>query len=844
MKSLRSIGTILLLLIIAGQARATYRADFFNTNRPPTVTFDKGRFTWTLRNQAVERVIHFDAKAGKLETTAFRTLRNDHLLKAADNGEGEITFVAGLARAPEPLAGWKMTDVAPGADWAGPAYKDAAWQPTTLPDKAAAGNQTLWLRCALPAKSMVRGHAYAVLFDHAIGSAAEIYVDGELTQKVGAGEQPWNRAVQVDLLPTSQVVAVKLLGGTEAHNLVGSVSLVEVGTAPPTLDLNSDWQYSLYTVNAGEDNSKILTISLLGINKHEGFDLDINYQIYAGEEPTVAKWFTFTSHRQSSFLIEQVTYDRWLLPGAHPQMRQYPGSGFVAADPNTHDGLLTAVLSLQGASSRGANDAQVSPLCRPYYPVKPNIPRQLPHSLTAFFTGPPATGAFLAQLYIGQYVSHAAPDSVPALYNTWYGYFSDINAKTVEQIIPMAQDLGVQLFVIDDGWQTNTAPDTGKYGDWIVNRATDRFPNGLLPISDLVREHKMRFGLWAAPIMVNAKSQAATEHPSWLLRQVDGSPVKLWRDTLGMCFASDWADNWGSSLAMLCRELSVSYLKLDGGLLYDSCASADHDHPIMHAAQAQTQMWYDFCAKLHKQDSSFIIDRVGENAPEATDMQDEGWFGDWEIGYDAKRQADANWWYKNADIYRGTLYDLTWTRPPFTIAWETPCHIPTSTPDLNALEYHFTSVGAYICNVELHGKLDQMSIDERAIVKRWVQWNADNRPWLAYTQPLDSLGRPTDPRATGAAPHIDGVLHLRNALKGRYGYVCLWNPGGASNTTDVTFDPADYYVHLNTSNLEVVRFKDGKPIPFSTKGASVVLDKISMAPRSWEIYELREKGAK
>ena len=52
-------------------------------------------------------------------------------------------------------------------------------------------------------------------------------------------------------------------------------------------------------VNIGEGNSRVLTISLSGLKKYEGLDLDVNYQIYPGDEPFIAKWFMFTSHRQS-----------------------------------------------------------------------------------------------------------------------------------------------------------------------------------------------------------------------------------------------------------------------------------------------------------------------------------------------------------------------------------------------------------------------------------------------------------------------------------------------------------------------------------------------------------------
>ncbi len=373
-----------------------------------------------------------------------------------------------------------------------------------------------------------------------------------------------------------------------------------------------------------------------------------------------------------------------------------------------------------------------------------------------------------------------------------------------------------------------------------MDRRKEKFPQGLLPISTLVRERNMRFGLWTAPIMVSEKSQAATAHPDWLLQRADGSRVKEWDGTWGMCFTSGWEENYSESFLDLCRELTVSFLKLDSGLFEDGCVVPAHDHPVGHSMAAQVDHWSAFCDKMRKLDPSFILDRGWESGPEVTALQDEGWFGDWEIGYDPKRMADPHWWYKNADIYRRTLYDLTWVRPSFTIAWETPCHIPTNPVDANALEYHFTSIGAYICNVEIHGKLDEMTAAERALMQKWIKWNEDNRPWLAYTQPLASLGKPWDPRDPNAKPHIDGVLHLRNALNGRYGYICLWNPGDRPDKATVAFRPSDYLVRMDSGDIQIVRLKDGKPVGF-TGGSTITLPEITMAPRSWEIYEIRRR---
>ena len=98
--------------------------------------------------------------------------------------------------------------------------------------------------------------------------------------------------------------------------------------------------------------------------------------------------------------------------------------------------------------------------------------------------------------------------------------------------------------------------------------------------------------------------------------------------------------------------------------------------------------------------------------------------------------------------------------------------------------------------------------------------NCLNRPWLAYSQPLAAQGRPWDPKAKGESPHVDGVLHLRNALEGRYGYLCLWYPADAATATTVSFRPADYQVKLS-SGMEIVRLKDGITVPHTVQNGQV-----------------------
>jgi hypothetical protein len=236
----------------------------------------------------------------------------------------------------------------------------------------------------------------------------------------------------------------------------------------------------------------------------------------------------------------------------------------------------------------------------------------------------------------------------------------------------------------------------------------------------------------------------------------------------------------------------------------------------------------------------FIIDRGWEVGPEVCNVQDEGWFGDWAIGYDPKRMQQLDWWYKNADIYRQRLYALASTRPSFCIAWETPCHTPPASVD--ALEYHFTSIGAFISNVEVHGKLDRMTPAEKAAITRWVKWNWTNREFLQYTQILTAPTW-TSWQANNPAPaHVDAIAHLRNEYQGKFGFICMWNPGPKVNELNVDFPAPDYFIHLPAEGVSAYSLKHHRPVEVKVKAGHLILNDYPVQPQSWDILEIKEKG--
>lgn len=107
---------------------------------------------------------------------------------------------------------------------------------------------------------------------------------------------------------------------------------------------------------------------------------------------------------------------------------------------------------------------------------------------------------------------------MPVLYNAYGTFASSINEEKIASVIDTASSLGVELFLIDAGWNGKGDDTTYTYrenfGDWDIN--LDRFPNGLKPIADKVHEKGMKFGIWLEPEAVHSKTRLYKEHPDWI----------------------------------------------------------------------------------------------------------------------------------------------------------------------------------------------------------------------------------------------------------------------------------------------------------------------------------------
>ena len=113
------------------------------------------------------------------------------------------------------------------------------------------------------------------------------------------------------------------------------------------------------------------------------------------------------------------------------------------------------------------------------------------------------------------------PRPRPVLYNSWEATAFNVSERGQEALADKAASIGVERFVMDDGWFSTRKDDHAGLGDWYPD--PDKFPNGLKPLIDHIHQLGMDFGLWVEPEMVNENSDLYRKHPDWIVH-FDGRP--------------------------------------------------------------------------------------------------------------------------------------------------------------------------------------------------------------------------------------------------------------------------------------------------------------------------------
>jgi alpha-galactosidase len=155
----------------------------------------------------------------------------------------------------------------------------------------------------------------------------------------------------------------------------------------------------------------------------------------------------------------------------------------------------------------------------------------------------------------------AAPKPRPVIYNSWEATEFNVDEAGQMALAEKAAALGVDRFVMDDGWFGQRKDDHAGLGDWYVNQ--QKFPHGLKPLIDKVHALGMDFGLWVEPEMVNPDSDLYRKHPDWVLN-FPGRPRSEQRNQLVLNLARpDVRAYVLSFLDKLVTDNDIAFLKWD-----------------------------------------------------------------------------------------------------------------------------------------------------------------------------------------------------------------------------------------------------------------------------------------
>jgi len=124
--------------------------------------------------------------------------------------------------------------------------------------------------------------------------------------------------------------------------------------------------------------------------------------------------------------------------------------------------------------------------------------------------------------YVRSLAAHPSAPT-PVMFNPWEAVYLDHDLDALSELVDLSAKLGAERFVLDDGWFANRNSLDDGLGDWVPDPVT--WPNGLTPLVDRVHEQGMEFGIWWEPEAVNPNSSVYREHPDWILRTGDRTPV-------------------------------------------------------------------------------------------------------------------------------------------------------------------------------------------------------------------------------------------------------------------------------------------------------------------------------
>ncbi|RYY62446.1 MAG: alpha-galactosidase [Chitinophagaceae bacterium] len=222
------------------------------------------------------------------------------------------------------------------------------------------------------------------------------------------------------------------------------------------------------------------------------------------------------------------------------------------------------------------------------------------------------------------------------LLNNWEATYFDFNETKLKELLKDTRKLGVDLFLLDDGWFANKYPRNGDrsgLGDWQVNKT--KLPNGISTLVKEAEKNKVKFGIWVEPEMVSPKSELYETHPEWIVKQ-PGRPEHYFRHQLVLDLANPAVQDFvfGVIDTLFTANPGLAYIKWDcNAVIYNAYSSY---------LKSQGQFYIKYVEGLYN-----VLARIRKKYPEVPMMLCSG--GGGRVDYAALQFFTEYWPSDNTD---------------------------------------------------------------------------------------------------------------------------------------------------------------------------------------------------
>lgn len=237
------------------------------------------------------------------------------------------------------------------------------------------------------------------------------------------------------------------------------------------------------------------------------------------------------------------------------------------------------------------------------------------------------------------------------LLNNWESTGFDFNQGSLADVMKEAKKLGVDMFLLDDGWFANKYPrnnDKAGLGDWEPNHS--KLPDGIKGLTNAADEADVKFGIWIEPEMVNPKSELFEKHPDWVIMQ-PGRDTYYYRNQLVLDLANPKVQDYVFSVIdnILKENPGVAYFKWD-------CNSPITNIHSPYLQENQENLYIEYVRGLYN-----VLQRIAKKYPEVPMMLCSG--GGARCDYEALKYFTEFWCSDNTDPFE-RIY-IQWSMSKF-----------------------------------------------------------------------------------------------------------------------------------------------------------------------------------